>query len=122
MSSGSGNDKLPLAVLIDRNSASASEILAACLQDYGRAAVVGERSYGKGTVQRLMRIESGRSVLKLTTATYWRPSGKNIHRMPGAKPTDEWGVKPDAGLDVRAGRRRVRSLAELSDSPRSGGR
>ena len=70
-------------MLIDRNSASASEIVAACLQDHGRAAIVGERSYGKGTVQRLMRVESGRSLLKLTIATYWRPSGKNIHRMPG---------------------------------------
>jgi carboxyl-terminal processing protease len=92
---------LPLAVIVDRNSASASEIVAACLQDYGRAKVVGERSYGKGTVQRLMRVESGRSVLKLTTATYWRPSGKNIHRMPDDGPDAEWGVAPDQGFEVK---------------------
>jgi carboxyl-terminal processing protease len=99
-STGSGNATLPLAVLIDRNSASASEIVAACLQDYGRAAIVGERSFGKGTVQRLMRVESGRSLLKLTSATYWRPSGQNIHRMPKDGPSDQWGVTPDAGLAV----------------------
>lgn len=91
---------LPLAVLINHNSASAAEILAACLQDYKRAIIVGERTYGKGTVQRLMPIESGRSLLKLTTATYWRPSGANIHRMPGDTEADPWGVRPDEGFDV----------------------
>lgn len=91
---------LPLAVLVDRNSASASEIVAAALQDYDRAKIIGERSYGKGTVQRLIEIESGRSLLKLTTATYWRPSGKNIHKMPGDDAADEWGVTPDAGYET----------------------
>jgi carboxyl-terminal processing protease len=92
---------LPLVVLVDRNSASASEIVAACLQDYERAVVIGERSYGKGTVQRLMRIESGRSLLKLTSATYWRPSGKNIHKMPDDTDADEWGVSPKSGFEVK---------------------
>ena len=91
---------LPLAVLVDRNSASASEIVAACLQDYDRAKIIGERSYGKGTVQRLVRIESGRSLLKLTSATYWRPSERNIHRMPGDDDSAEWGVTPDEGFVV----------------------
>jgi carboxyl-terminal processing protease len=101
LATGSGNADLPLAVLIDRNSASASEILAACLQDYQRAVIVGERSYGKGTVQRLMPVESGRSLLKLTSATYWRPSGKNIHRMPDDSADAEWGVTPDPELTVQ---------------------
>jgi carboxyl-terminal processing protease len=87
-------------VLVNHNSASASEILAACLQDYGRATIVGQRSYGKGTVQQLLRMESGRSLLKLTSATYWRPSGTNIHRMQGASESDDWGVKPDKGFEV----------------------
>ncbi len=92
--------ELPLAVLINHNSASASEILAACLQDYNRAIVVGERSFGKGTVQRLVQIESGRSLLKLTSATYWRPSGQDIHRMPGVAESAPWGVKPNEGFEV----------------------
>lgn len=92
--------QLPLAVLINHNTASAAEILAACLQDYKRAIIVGERTYGKGTVQRLMPLESGRSLLKLTAATYWRPNGQNIHRMSDAGDDEPWGVKPDEGFDV----------------------
>lgn len=85
----------PMAVLINRFSASASEILSACLQDHKRAVVIGERSWGKGSVQNVIELESGASALKLTTAGYLRPSGKNIHRFPDSKMTDEWGVHPD---------------------------
>lgn len=85
----------PMAVLINRFSASASEILSACLQDHKRAVVIGERSWGKGSVQNVIELESGTSALKLTTAGYLRPSGKNIHRFPDSKVTDEWGVHPD---------------------------
>jgi carboxyl-terminal processing protease len=91
---------LPLAVLVNNNSASASEIVAACLQDHHRAVVVGQRSYGKGTVQKLIPAESGQSLLKLTTASYWRPSGRNIHRAPDASESDDWGVSPDPGFNV----------------------
>ena len=90
----------PIVVLINRYSASASEIVAAALQDHGRAVVMGERSYGKGSVQNVIRLENGTSALKLTTASYWRPSGKNIHRFPDSKDTDEWGVSPNAGFEV----------------------
>ncbi len=93
-------EKLPLAVLVNSGSASASEIVAACLQDHGRAAVIGSRTYGKGTVQKLIPIESGRSLLKLTAANYRRPNGKNIHRHAGATDQDDWGVSPDAGYEV----------------------
>lgn len=99
----------PMVVLVNRYSASASEIVAACLQDHHRATVVGERTYGKGSVQNVIPLaESGhgqdahpRSALKLTTAGYRRPSGKNIDRAPNAKETDDWGVRPDAGFEVR---------------------
>jgi carboxyl-terminal processing protease len=90
----------PMVVLINKYSASASEIVAAALQDHKRAVIVGERSYGKGSVQNVIRMENGQSALKLTTASYWRPSGKNIHRFPDSKDSDEWGVKPDAGFEV----------------------
>jgi len=90
-----------LAVLINRYSASASEIVSACLQDHKRAVIVGERSYGKGSVQNVIPMEKGQSALKLTTATYWRPSGVNIDRHPDAKDTDDWGVKPNKDFEVR---------------------
>jgi carboxyl-terminal processing protease len=91
----------PMVVLVNRYSASASEIVAACLQDNKRAGVIGERTWGKGSVQNVIELEDGRSALKLTTAAYRRPNGKNIHRFPDAKPKDEWGVMPDANLEVR---------------------
>lgn len=90
----------PMVVLVDRFSASASEIVSAALQDHQRAVVAGERSFGKGSVQKLIRLGDRKSAIKLTTASYWRPSGKNIHRFPDSKDTDEWGVKPNEGFDV----------------------
>ncbi len=91
----------PMVVLVNGSSASASEILSACLQDHKRAKIIGQRSYGKGSVQNIMELEEGNSVLKLTVATYQRPSGKNIHRFKNAKESDEWGVSPDKGLEVK---------------------
>lgn len=91
----------PITIIINRYSASASEILAAALQDHTRAVVVGERSFGKGSVQNVIEMESRASALKLTTASYWRPSGKNIHRFPDSKETDDWGVSPDKGYEVK---------------------
>ncbi len=92
--------RYPIAILINRNSASASEIVAAALQDHERATIVGERSYGKGSVQTLTLLENETSALKLTTASYWRPSGKNIHRFQDSTDQDEWGVKPSPGFEV----------------------
>jgi carboxyl-terminal processing protease len=90
----------PMVVLINRYSASASEIVAACLQDHRRAAIAGQRTWGKGSVQNVIELEDGKSALKLTTAGYLRPSGENIHRFPGAPETDAWGVRPDDGLEI----------------------
>jgi carboxyl-terminal processing protease len=90
----------PMVVLVNKFSASASEIVSAALQDHNRAVVVGERTYGKGSVQNVIKMENGQSALKLTTASYWRPSGKNIHRFADSKDSDEWGVKPNPGFEV----------------------
>ncbi len=93
----------PLAVLVNKDSASASEIVAAALQDHQRAAIVGERTYGKGSVQNIIELpdREPKVALKLTTASYWRPNGANIHRGVDAKETDEWGVKPNPGYEVK---------------------
>ncbi|QDU64899.1 Carboxy-terminal processing protease CtpA precursor [Planctomycetes bacterium Pan216] len=93
-------DEFPMVVLVNSSSASASEIVAACLQDHQRAIVVGERTWGKGSVQNVIELEGGKSALKLTTASYRRPNGKNIHRFPDSDEEDEWGVSPNDGFLV----------------------
>src|SRR5262249_51217349 len=91
---------VPMVVLVDRLSASASEIVAAALQDNHRAAIVGQRTWGKGTIQNVIKLEGGKSAIRLTVGSYHRPSGKEIHKWKDAQETDEWGVKPDPGLEV----------------------
>ncbi|PHR98527.1 MAG: peptidase S41 [Blastopirellula sp.] len=95
----------PMAILVNHYSASASEIVSACLQDHKRAVVIGERSWGKGSVQNIIQLEGGKSALKLTTAGYQRPSGKNIHRFEGATDKDDWGVSPSDGFEVKLDRK-----------------
>jgi carboxyl-terminal processing protease len=102
----------PMAVIVNHYSASASEIVAACLQDHHRAVIVGERSWGKGSVQNVIELENGASALKLTTASYHRPSGKNIHRFPGASESDAWGVMPDPGYEVKFTPRETREYID----------
>ena len=117
-------DKFPMAVLVNQRSASASEIVAACLQDAGRAIVVGQRTWGKGTVQEVIAMTGGQGTMKLTTASYWRPSGENIHRKKDAGEDDAWGVMPDEGFEVPIqnelaeklyGQRLQRSIPKLPD-------
>ena len=99
-----------MVVLVNHYSASASEIVSACLQDHQRALVIGERTWGKGSVQNIIELENGRSALKLTTAAYRRPSGKNIHRFPNSKDKDEWGVMPDLGYELGLNDRETHEL------------
>ena len=81
-------DGLPIIVLIDAGSASASEIVAGALQDHHRAVIMGERSFGKGSVQTWQQL-SEHSALKLTTARYFTPSGRSIQ---------EGGIEPDIAV------------------------
>ena len=105
-------DGFRLAILANRFSASASEIVAACLQDHASAVVIGERTWGKGSVQNVVELEDGKSALKLTTASYQRPSGKNIHRFYGASRDDDWGVYPDDGFLVDWDAKQTRGYLE----------
>ena len=82
---GDALEEVPLVVLIDRGSASASEIVAGAIQDADRGSLVGERTFGKGTVQTIHRLDAGGGV-KYTTAEYFTPSGDSI---------EDVGVKPD---------------------------
>lgn len=99
-SAGSVLAGVPMVVLVDGLTASAAEIVAACLQDAGRAKVVGSRTYGKGTVQSILPLSDGRGLIKITTSEYLRPSRANIHRRSDDDDEDTWGVSPDAGCEI----------------------
>jgi carboxyl-terminal processing protease len=90
----------PMVVLVNQFSASASEILAGCLQDHHRAIVIGERTFGKGSVQNVIPLEGEKAALKLTTSKYYLPSGRNIHRDEDMTEKDEWGVMPDIAVPM----------------------
>jgi carboxyl-terminal processing protease len=75
---GGAFEQVPLVVLVNGASASAAEIVAGALQDHGRARIVGEKTYGKGSVQTVMPLGEG-SAIKLTTSRYLTPSGRSIN-------------------------------------------
>ncbi len=106
--------KFPMVVLINGGSASASEIVSQALQDYDRAIVIGERSYGKGSVQTVDPFDRTGGVFKMTTARYFPPLGRNIDKRstPG-KPEDEWGVVPNPGFEVKLSREERQELGEM---------
>jgi len=86
-SNGDRYEGIPVVVLVDRGSASASEIVAGALQDHDRALLVGVSTFGKGSVQSLFNLRGG-NVLKLTTARWYTPLGRSIER-PALGPPDE---------------------------------
>ena len=81
---------IPMAVLVNGSSASASEILAGALKDYGVATIVGTQTFGKGIVQSVYDLQDG-TALKLTTAKYYTPNGNNIHGV---------GITPDVEIEL----------------------
>jgi carboxyl-terminal processing protease len=100
--------QIPLVVLVNQLSASASEIVSGALQDQKRALVVGERTFGKGSVQMLFPLANRSAALKLTTSHYYLPSGRCIHKEDSST---TWGVDPD--LTVEMTREQMTSAQEV---------
>ena len=84
-------------MLVNQYSASASEIVSGALKDQKRALIVGERTFGKGSVQMLFPLQNREAYLKLTTSHYYLPSGRCIHREENSQ---EWGVDPDVTVEM----------------------
>jgi carboxyl-terminal processing protease len=90
--------ELPLTVLVDGNTASAAEVVAAALHDYGRALLVGAPTYGKGVVQRVVTLSSD-LLLRLTTARWLTPNGVSLQRRQGVGAAARGGLLPDVVVD-----------------------
>ena len=89
--SKAGCVEMPMAVLINENTASAAEIFAGALQDYGWATIIGTTSYGKGIVQTIHAFGDG-SAVKVTVSKYFTPNGRSIHGV---------GIEPDIKLEYK---------------------
>ena len=100
------DENVPMVVLINSGSASASEIVAGALQDQGRAIIMGTRSFGKGSVQTVMPLAEQRAI-KLTTSLYFTPSGRSIQAQ---------GIEPDILVENALVTRRSRNVAQISES------
>jgi carboxyl-terminal processing protease len=103
---------LPLVVLVNEETSGGGELIAAALQDHGRATVVGQRTRGKASIQGVYSLPVPGAELRLTNGVYYPPSGRNLHRIPESAPTDAWGVRADVGHEVRLSSELSRQLKE----------
>lgn len=110
---GNGDWKdIPMIVLVNKGSASASEIVSGALQDYGRAVILGTPTFGKGSVQTILPLSDG-SALRLTTAKYYTPNGRSIHDL---------GIRPDIIVELEEQAKTPKTLHEgdpEKDTPKS---
>lgn len=94
LSIGGIGEGIPLVILVNNNSASASEVVTGALRDYGMAITVGKTTFGKGIVQQSIKFDDGIGGLKITTSKYYTPNGENIHKK---------GITPDFEIDTPIG-------------------
>ncbi len=109
---GDNEWKLPLVVLVNGNSASASEILAGAIKDYGIGTLIGTTTFGKGIVQRILPLTDG-TAIKLTVSAYYTPNGNNIHNI-GIEPDIECEYDRDAYYDEGIDNQLERAIEEIT--------
>ena len=97
---------MPVVILVNENSASASEILVCCLKDNEKARIIGTKTFGKGIIQTVLSLSDG-SGLKITTNEYYTPNGKNIHKI---------GIMPDEEVELPKTNENVYSVKEEDDT------
>jgi carboxyl-terminal processing protease len=114
----------PMVVLVNAETTGGGELIAAALQDHKRATVFGQRTRGKGSIQTptfinllggviaTKRPDDDTLQLKLTNGTFLRPSGKNLNRFANSKSSDDWGIRPDAGMEFSTSAELSRRLKE----------
>lgn len=100
---GTFDTQMPLVVLVNSISASASEIVSGALKDHERALLIGTRTYGKGSVQTIQQLGFTSAHMKMTIAYYYLPKGRRVHRDPRDKANEDYGVEPDITLELTAG-------------------
>lgn len=96
LSIGGIAEGMPLAILVNENSASASEVVTGALRDYGAATIVGNTTFGKGIVQQTLKFNNGIGGIKVTISKYYTPNGENIHKI-GIAP--DYKVSTPIGID-----------------------
>ncbi len=113
----------PMVVLVDKNSASASELVAAALQENGRATVMGQRSFGKGSVQTTYSLGEGRGAVKITSALYYGPLGRTVNKsgvVPDVEllaPQSDTAAQPaGTGAGLRVPQNQCAAAAEVPDA------
>ena len=104
-------------VLVGAETTGGGEMIAAVLQDLGRAVVVGDRTFGKGSVQRTLKNNPLEQQFldmqfKITTGMLRRPNQKSLQRYPHSQPADDWGVRPDPGRWIPVSRELNQQLKE----------
>ncbi|HEY3788727.1 MAG TPA: S41 family peptidase [Urbifossiella sp.] len=92
--------KTPVLLLIGAETTGGGELIAAALQDNHRCTTMGQRSAGRASIQNAIDIGFGQLQFKVTSGATLRPNGKARGKLPDSKPTDEWGIRPDPGLEV----------------------
>ncbi len=100
---------IPMVVIANEASASAAEVVTGALSDNERAVFIGTRTFGKGSVQQVMKLDGEQGALKITNAYYYLPNGRNIHRREGS---DKWGVDPGDGFYVPMSPEEVKKMVE----------